>query len=67
MDWKLALTEYAQLREEIGRLEEAGECSCDANEFHTCSLCRETASLDHRARSLMNLWGDTWAMKLFQG
>lgn len=61
-DWKGALKEYRQVREEIGRLEETGECSCE--EFYTCGLCIETTSLDQRARSLMNSWGDTWAMKL---
>jgi len=64
-DWQVALAEYAKLREEIGQLEETGECSCDPNEFHTCGLCRKTAALDGRARTLMHLWGDTWAMKLF--
>jgi hypothetical protein len=63
-DWMNALREYAELREEIGRLEEIGECGCDPNEFHTCELCKETSALDHRAVTLMHLWGDTWAMKL---
>jgi hypothetical protein len=62
--WKNALNEYMELREEIGRLEEQGECACDANEFHTCSLCGDTRVLDNRAVSLMHLWGDTWAVKL---
>lgn len=66
-DWENALREYVHAREEIGRLEELGECSCDVNEFHTCSLCAKTTALDQRARSLMNLWGDTWAMKLAIG
>jgi hypothetical protein len=63
--WIDALKEYAQVREEIGECEETGECSCDADNFHRCFLCEETAGLDQRARALMNLWGDTWAMKLF--
>jgi hypothetical protein len=63
-DWERALNEYSQLREEIGRLEEQGECGCDPNDFHTCELCKETSALDGRAVTLMSLWGDTWAMKL---
>jgi hypothetical protein len=62
--WKQALMEYMEVREEIGRLEELGECSCDVNEFHTCSLCKETNSLDQRAKTLMTSWGDTWALRL---
>lgn len=64
-DWMVALLEYARLREEIGRLEERGECSCE--DFHTCDLCKGTSALDQQARSHMNLWGDTWAMKLLAG
>lgn len=63
--WLEALKEYAQLREEIGRLEETSECSCDADNFHKCGLCEQTDGLDQRCRALMNLYSDTWAMKLY--
>lgn len=62
-DWQLALAEYAKLREEIGRLEEAGECACE--DFQRCILCTKTSVFDQRARSLMTLWGDMWVMQLF--
>jgi hypothetical protein len=53
--WKEALTEYAQLREEIGRLEEEGECCCE--DFHTCGLCTETSALDQEAEILVSSFG----------
>ena len=63
-EWKRGLTEYAHLNEEIGLLEETGECTCNPNEFHRCTLCELTSAKDIRCRALMQIWGDTWAMKL---
>lgn len=63
-DWKIALEEYVDHREAMERLEEIGDCTCDANEFHTCALCKEIGEHDMEARRLMTLWGDTWAMRL---
>jgi hypothetical protein len=60
-----ALREYLKLREELGALEvRENECRCDLNEFHRCDLCTETRDKAHRARGLMKLWGDNWAVML---
>lgn len=64
-EWMIALREYAELREEIGRNEETGDCACDAYNFHKCQLCGRTDGLEQRCRALMNNWADTWAMRLF--
>lgn len=61
-----ALEQYMLYRTQLGVLEaREGECQCDVNDFHTCDLCREYAEIDHRAKGLMNLWGDNWASMLW--
>ena len=60
-----ALREYFALREDLTELERhEAECSCDVNEFHTCEFCRDYADKNHRAKSLIDLWGDAWAVQL---
>jgi hypothetical protein len=60
-----ALREYLALREELTELERhEAECSCDVNEFHTCEFCRDYGEKNHRAKSLIDLWGDAWAVQL---
>jgi len=63
-DWKRALVEYGHVWKEIGRLEKAGKCSCE--EFHTCNLCAKIDALYQQLTSLINEWGDTWAVLLLE-
>ena len=59
------LREYLAIREELGELEgRQAECTCDADEFHTCEICQDYAEKNHRAKSLIDLWGDNWAVEL---
>ena len=60
-----ALREYLATRQELGELEgREAECTCDADEFHTCEICQDYAEKNRRAKSLVELWGDKWAVEL---
>lgn len=61
-----ALGDYMLARTQLCQLEEReDECRCDAYEFHTCDLCREYRDINGHARSLMEQWGDSWAVRLW--
>jgi len=60
-----ALQEYLALRADLTELERhEAECSCDVNEFHTCEFCRDYGEKNRRAKSLIDFWGDAWAVEL---
>ena len=60
-----ALQEYLSVREELGELEDRDvECTCDADKFNTCEICEAYAEKNHRAKSLLDLWGNNWAVEL---
>jgi hypothetical protein len=55
-----ALREFLNLRDEIAELEH----DCDSEEFTRCPRCEDQQGLDHRMRSLRDLWTEQWAMIL---
>ena len=60
-----ALREYFALREDFTTLEgREAECTRDTDEFHTCEVCQDYAEKNRRAKNLLELWGDNWAVEL---
>lgn len=60
-----ALATYLELRVTICSLEaRENECTCDANEFHTCALCTQSQEVQSAMRRLLSTWGDYWALTL---
>ena len=55
-----ALNEFLKLRDESAELEH----DCDLPEFSRCDLCEIQMGIEHRIRSMRDLWADRWAVIL---
>lgn len=61
--WLSGLNEYLKWRDRAAELEDHEiDCTCDADNFHTCDICRESRAIASRMRVLIDCYADNWAV-----